>query len=126
MEDSGTKRRVRRWRRLSLAAILGIHLAATVARAQMAEEYTLKAAVLYNVTKFVEWPPEAFRSSSDPVAICVLGENPFGDALSQAVGGKLHDGRKFAVRQVNDVSKANGCQILFVSSSEQKRLHAIL
>jgi hypothetical protein len=92
----------------------------------MAEEYTLKAAVLYNVTKFVEWPPEAFRSSSDPVAICVLGDNPFGDALSQAVGGKVHDGRKFAVRQVNDVSKASGCQILFVSSSEQKRLHSIL
>ena len=106
--------------------MIGIHLATALMGGEPAEEYALKAAVLYNVTRFVEWPPEAFKSPSDPITICILGENPFGDALKQAVDGKTHDGRKFVVRQVPDVSKAGTCQVLFISSSEQKRFRSIL
>ncbi len=111
--------------RLSLAVVLGFCLPAAVT-GQGAEEYALKAAVIYNITKFVEWPPEAFTSPSDRITICVLGENPFGDALNQAVTGKAHDGRMFAVRKVPDASAVNGCQILFVSSSERARFRTIL
>jgi hypothetical protein len=117
---------IRRRCQLSLAAVLGIHLAAALTPGQTPAEYALKAAVLYNITKFVEWLPEAFKNPADPIAICVLGENPFGDTLNQVVSGKVRDGRKFAVRQISDVSNANGCQILFVSSSEQKHFHSIL
>ena len=126
MDMGANHHRARRRCRLSMAVILGIHLAAAVTHEQTVDEYVLKAAVLYNVTRFVEWPPDAFKSPSDPIAVCILGENPFGDELSQVVSGKVHDGRKFTVRRVPDVSEAHGCQILFVSSSEQKRFRSIL
>ena len=37
-------------------------------------EYKVKAAYLYNFTKFVKWPDEAFDPSPDsPLNICILG-----------------------------------------------------
>jgi hypothetical protein len=95
-------------------------------RPQIADEYQVKAAFIYNFAKFVEWPPQAFKTPTDPIAICILGQNPFGDALDSAVSGKTVEGRTFLVRQISDEQKTIGCQILFVSSSERKRLHAIL
>jgi hypothetical protein len=44
-------------------------------------EYELKAAFLYNFTKFVDWPAEAFPDARRPLAICLLGNGPGGVAL---------------------------------------------
>jgi hypothetical protein len=107
------------------AIVLGILLSAG-ARAQEAKEYQVKAAFLYNFAKFVEWPPQAFKSPSDPIVIGVLGKNPFGDALAAAVAGKAWGGRGFQVREILNAEQAAGCQIVFISSSERKRLGALL
>ena len=105
--------------------ILGL-LLATAVWAQKAEEYRVKAAFLFNFAKFVEWPAQAFKTSADPIAICVVGQNLFGSALNDAVSGKTVDGRTFLVRQISGDQPTTGCQILFISSSERKRFHAIL
>ncbi len=107
------------------AMILGLSLT-PAARAQPAEEYRVKAAFLFNFAKFVEWPAHVFTSSTDPIRICVLGKNPFGSVLDDAVKDKIVAGRTFLVRQVSAGQPAVGCQILFISSSERKRLPAIL
>jgi hypothetical protein len=86
----------------------------------------VKAAFLFNFAKFVEWPPQTFKTPADPITICVLGQNGFGHALLDAVNGKTADGRAFLVREVSGQHPAAGCQILFVSSSERKRLHATI
>jgi len=93
---------------------------------QPIDEYQLKAVFLYNFARFVQWPSEAFQSPNDPIAICILGENPFGNSLGQAVDGKAIEQRKFTIRQIAEPRQAAGCQILFVSSSEQKHLRGIL
>ena len=111
--------------RHTCAIILGILLGAG-ARAQEANEYQVKAAFLYNFAKFVEWPPQAFKNPSDPIVIGVLGQNPFGDALARAVAGKALGGRAFQVREISNAQQAAGCQIVFISSSERKRLGALL
>ena len=100
---------------------LGI-LLSTGASGQGVDEYRVKAAFLYNFAKFVEWPPSAFRSPADPLVIGVLGKNPFGDALAAAVAGKSLEGRPFQVRELADAQQVSGCQIIFISSSERKRL----
>ena len=51
-------------------------------------EYLIKAGFIYNFAKFVEWPLEAFKDSNDRISICVLGKNPFGTSLVDAVEGK--------------------------------------
>ena len=110
---------------LALALAIG-GLAGASALGQAVDEYQVKAAFLYNFAKFVEWPPQAFRSASAPLAICVLGQNPFGRSLEEAVDGKVVEDRKLVVRQFADVRQVSGCHILFVSSSERKSLRAIL
>jgi hypothetical protein len=97
-----------------------------VAQAQNAEEYQVKAAFLYNFAKFVEWPAQAFKGPTDPTVICVLGQNPFGHALEEAVAGKTVAGRGIVTREVSDVKQAGSCQILFIGASERKRWSAIL
>ena len=96
------------------------------ATGQTTDEYRLKAAFLYNFKKFVDWPSQAFKSPTDPLLICILGKNPFGDLVYEAVSGKVVQGRTFSVRQMPDVAQAKGCHILFVSGSERKHLAAIL
>jgi len=108
--------------RLSLAILLV--LAGGSARAQV-DEYQVKAAFLYNFAKFVEWPPDTFKTARDPITICVLGPNPFGNALEEAVTGKTVEGRSFAVRPLVDPGPGCNCQILFVSSAERKRLRSL-
>ena len=67
-----------------------------------------------------------FKTARDPIAICLVGQNLFGDALNEAVNGKTVDGRTFLVHQISGEQPSAGCQILFVSSSERRRLHIIL
>ena len=107
---------------IALGILLSVGARAGAADEYRADEYRVKAAFLYNFAKFVEWPPQAFKSPSDPIVIGVLGKNPFGDALADEVAGKTLGGRAFQVREVTDAQQASGCQIVFVSSSERKRL----
>jgi hypothetical protein len=96
------------------------------ARGQAVDEYQVKAAFLYNFAKFVKWPPQSFQTLADPIVICILGPNPFGGALEEAVQGKVVEGRKLLVLQISDGKQAASCQILFISSSERKRSRSIL
>jgi hypothetical protein len=105
--------------RICLTIVLGLS-ACTEADAQIIDEYQVKAAFLFNFAKFVEWPPKTFKSASDSMLICVLGTNPFGRSLEEAVNGKSIDGRKFAVRQVAEIGQAGGCQILFIATGKKK------
>jgi hypothetical protein len=104
--------------------LLGVSLA-FIASAQTIDEYQVKAAFLYNFAKFVDWPPLTFRTDKDPVRICVLGQNPFGGALGEAFDGKTVLGRPFVVVSVPNADAVPDCQILFIGSSERKRLRSI-
>jgi hypothetical protein len=90
------------------------------------DEYAVKAAFLLNFAKFVEWPADAFKSAEDPVAICVLGQNPFGSALDDVIRDKTVANRRFAVREVSSAQQAGKCHIVFISASERKRFRSFL
>ena len=74
-------------RMLSLFLLLGAAFQ-LCAQAPAFDEYQVKAAFLYNFAKFVEWPPGTFANSTDPIGICIVGQNPFGSALEYMVQGK--------------------------------------
>lgn len=86
-------------------------------------EYEVKAAFLYNFGKFVKWPAGGNRSD---FRICVLGEDPFGTTLDSILEGETVDGKRVAARRISVPGDAASCQIVFISSSEEKRLKAIL
>ena len=104
--------------------VLAAVLVAPEAGAQVAApEYDVKAAFLYNFTKFVEWPASAF--SDGALRLCVMGDDPFGKTL-QTVAGEEVAGHKLIVLSTEKLSDPAGCQVLFISRSESERMPQIL
>jgi hypothetical protein len=114
------------WRILPALATAMLLLGGMHAQTPTAAEYQVKAAFLYNFVKFVEWPPGSFSDSSTPFQICVLGRDPFGDALRNITNEKVVNGHKLEVRQVADLQHARNCHILFVSSSAKMPVKQIV
>jgi hypothetical protein len=108
---------------ISAALLLG---AGGNAQDSQPSEYQLKAVYLFNFAKFVEWPAAAFSAPSAPLIIGVIGKNPFGDFLENTVRGKALNGHPLAVREIRASNETTNCHILFISTSEQKRVPEIL
>src|SRR5690242_5507556 len=109
-----------------LVALLLVLCVMPCAFASPTPEYQVKAAFLFNFSQFVSWPPQAFSSSSAPIVIAVLGENPFGSDLDAIVSGQRVDGHPLVVRRYQDVSEIDGCHILFIDRSESTELPRIV
>jgi hypothetical protein len=77
-------------------------------------EYGVKAAFLLNFTRFVTWPPESFSDSKAPLAICVLGRDPFGTVLDEVVQGVMANGHGLVIRRISEPPAAQACQIVFI------------
>jgi hypothetical protein len=91
----------------------------------VASESDVKAAFLYNFTKFVEWPSAAFADARSPLKICVLGEDPFGKTLRALMDEEV-GGRPLSLLRLDNLSNPAACHVLFISRSEKKRLPQIL
>src|SRR5262249_34521981 len=89
-------------------------------------EYNLKAAFLYNFTKFVEWPADAFPDARSPFNLCILGEDPFGSSLDAIVANESWNGRPIAVRRLPRGADPKSCQLLFLARSERARQAEVL
>ncbi len=94
----------------------------SLTRAQQFSEYDVKAAFLFNFAKFVEWPDQG---TTGPLKLCLLGSDPFGDALS-ALEGKRVQGRLLQTRRDIDEDAATSCHILFVNELDKRRLLNVL
>lgn len=105
------------------AALLLLH--AQPGAAQVSREYEIKAAFVYNFIRFVEWPTGAFAEPGSPIAICVLGRDPFGPALD-ALADKTVLGRPLAIKRLERFAPGGSCHVLFISSSEAERLSTII
>ena len=110
------------WRAgLALIALLVGQRNAVAADAPISREYQIKAAFLYNIPKFVEWPADGFTDANAPIVIGVLGVNPFGDVLQTIVRDRKINGRSVIVKQVESVAEARVSQLLFVGANEDAR-----
>jgi YfiR/HmsC-like len=89
-------------------------------------EYQLKAAFLYNFAQFVDWPEESFANNQSPLIVAVVGQDPFNGALDQVLKGKTAGGRGIVVKYFANSGAIESCHVLFVSSSEQGQMSAVL
>ena len=87
-------------------------------------EYSIKAAYLYNFSKFIEWPSSEMGTA--PFCVGILGEDPFGKNLEAVFNGKTVQDKPIVIRHINTVAEAARCQIVFISSSEDERLDRLL
>jgi hypothetical protein len=90
-----------------------------------AQEYLLKAAFLYNFARLVDWPDNTFQNTSDPFRLCLIGDDPFAQAL-QSIQNKKVRGHPLIIQRFMHLNNVKQCQILFISRSEKTHLSSIL
>ncbi len=90
------------------------------------KEYSVKAAFLYNFAKFVQCSDTTFKSPDEPLVLCILGNNPFGNALGTIENKEVINKRKLSVKLCKNIRDVSACHILFISSSEAENLSSIL
>lgn len=108
------------WVSLGLWLLFGWAVPLNSSQLPSVREYQIKAVYLYNFANFVRWPRGAFKSSSAPFQICVLGEDPFRRQLDLAVENEKIGGRFVKVRRIHYIEESDLCQIVFVSQSKQR------
>jgi hypothetical protein len=91
---------------------------------QKPSEYEVKAAYLLNFVRFVQWP--ATSPGDRAIYICVLGRDPFGDALERVIGGEEIGGKTVLIRRIAKVQEAESCRVLFIDSSQTSQLAGTL
>lgn len=125
-DTRASARQVHQHRRIAVAAAWAL-VGALSLHAQQAKpgEYQVKAAYLYNFGRFVDWPAPVTQAQNDSFAICVLGDNPFGPALKATVTQESIGGKTVVAKQISAPEEAVNCRVLFISSSEDKRLKEI-
>lgn len=97
-------------------------------QSQTPAEYQVKAAFIYNFTQFIDWPPNSFTSTNDPIIITIIGDNPFDDFLNIIVADEQVKGRPIQVRYINSIEELGQSHILYVgeySKSKMKELNEL-
>jgi hypothetical protein len=116
--------------RIALTAVL--LTSSQEARAQRQDpsdssEYLIKAGFIYNFAKLVEWPANAFGSSTSAIVIGVLGDDSVARIIEDAVSGKKMEGRPFTVKRLKWTKDFTcGCQMLFITARESSHIDEIV
>jgi hypothetical protein len=108
--------------RIVVAAALAVWASAGPVRpavAQDALEYEVRAAFVYNFTKFIDWPEAAL--GADAFRICVVGDEPFGRALDRMIAGEAVQGRPIVRVDPPAPDAVRECQILYVGRQAAAR-----
>jgi hypothetical protein len=102
--------------RAVLLVLAGWHGIGGVAWAAEPLEYAVKAAYLAKFPFYVEWPPTAFAAPGSPLSLCIVGDDPFGSAIDEAVAGQQVQGRTINVRRMKTIARDAGCHIAYVGA----------
>lgn len=88
-------------------------------------EYNVKAAYLYHLTKFTQWPYSRSTNVNAAMRICVLGTNPFGQVLDK-LSGRTSQNRSIEVEYLTSSQEFSHCDVIYISKSKEKSLKQIL
>jgi hypothetical protein len=105
----------------SACIVLFVALMPAGAHAGESVEYAVKAAYLYKFGIYVEWPEGAFASAVAPLNLCIVGDDPFGATLDNAVNGQHIDKHPISVRRLKAVERNSGCHILYLGFDDAQR-----
>jgi hypothetical protein len=87
------------------------------------QEYQVKAKYLLNIPMFIEIQPQVRIGATYTIGL--IGDTPL-ESILAASKGKIIKNRPLMIRRVFEPAQMEGCQMLFISSSERHRLQALL
>lgn len=122
--DSSWRRRLTSAVILSLGAVL--LLLGLTARADASLIYRVKAAFIFNFSKFVEWPTEQNSRPPESLQFCVYGDDGFLPVLEQTLQGKKVQGKDLKVRRVGRTADMEGCLVVFMADDNSRQLADLL
>lgn len=97
-----------------------------MAAGPVSAEYKLKAALIYKLTRFVEWPMTIGSKPRNSFGICLLGRDDFGSELD-VLENRMVDHRPIFIHRFNQSGSIGmQCQLVFISGSKQAFLGPIL
>jgi len=108
-----------RLRRIVLIAVFT--LLSSILLGQVHDERAVRAAFVYNLTKYVEWP-----EANGAMTIGYIGEPEAGETLKKMLDGKNSDSRPIRVLLSPSEAELERCQILYVAEPSSKKVHAML
>lgn len=89
-------------------------------------EYRVKAAFLYKIAGYVEWPGTSFPQSDTPLTIGVIGAEPVAVELSQILTGRTAHNRPVTVRRLKAGEPLNGVHVLFLGRMASGQLSQVV
>lgn len=107
-----------------LAGVCALAIAVCSAAAQDTLEAEVRAAFIFNFTKFIDWPPEALPT--DAFRVCVVGAPGFVPVLDALIRGESVLGRPLVRVEPSTPEAARECQVLYVGSGEPERAARML
>ncbi len=112
---------------LLLSLVLIPEVTASAYAGDHSTEYKIKAAYLYNFTKFITWPEAMSPGTTQTINICIIGKNPFGSFLEPLTQMESKN-TTLTVETIEgiDALEKKNCQILFISDSEKATVAKIL
>jgi len=107
-----------------LVMLLSCVSAFSLADEHQTTEYKVKAAFLYNFSRFITWPEHTSRDDGK-FNLCILGGDPFG-ALLDAIEGKSVYENSLDIKRLDSLDQVQACQIIFVSQTSAGDLEYIM
>ena len=115
LQSSKTLRMRKAFTCLFALALLLFSSVVSFAQLNKVNPWAVEAAFLRNFTRYVSWPDTAFSNETTPWNICILGKDPFGNLLDNALQGRIERGRTFSTLRINTPMQAKQCQIVYIS-----------
>ncbi len=89
-------------------------------------EYEVKAGFIYNFTKFVEWPADAFSTTNSPFVVVVVGDTLMRDILDKVLSQRSIKGRTTVILYAKNLHDIPNCNVLFIGNSQKSNLRPII
>lgn len=111
---------------LKYSLIIILFLSIGKVHAQQYTEYDLKAAYVYNFSKFIFWPKTVFNNDESDFNIVVYGSSPITEVLYKALKNHKIRGRNISIRVIYNLADLGNAQILFVSKDMQENIKEVV
>jgi YfiR/HmsC-like len=89
-------------------------------------EYPVKLAFLYNFTKFIEWPIGSYRYPDAPLALCIVGHDPFSAAIEGDLRTRMAGAHRVEVLTLKPTDALSGCHLAFIPATEKDQAGKIV